>query len=208
MKLAAPDRIRFSSMGIYTKTGDGGETGLFDGTRVPKEDIRVASYGEVDELNSVLGLLRSSVADAQLDAESTTHLNAELGQIQADLFELGADLATPSGCKSLDFLPARIRSLEGWIDEIMDRLPRLQSFVLPGGCQAAALAHLARTVCRRAERACWAARRVHEFPDEILVYLNRLSDLLFAVARELNDRAGVADVPWKPRTTGSAKNTN
>lgn len=178
-------------MSIYTKTGDRGQTGLFDGTRVDKEDLRVSAYGDVDELNSHLGLLRSAKISGETDDE--------LNRIQCDLFEIGGDLAMPGSTKARDFLPSRIRALEQWIDEIMDRLPKLQSFVMPGGCKESAIAHVARTVCRRAERSCWRARRVHEFPDEILVYLNRLSDLLFALARDLNDAKGVGDVPWTPR---------
>lgn len=178
-------------MGIYTKTGDQGQTGLFDGTRVDKEDLRVAAYGDVDELNSFLGLLR--------EAEISDAMRTEIDRIQCDLFEIGADLATPGAEKSKAFLPDRIRELELWIDEIMDRLPALRSFVMPGGCRESALAHVGRTVCRRAERSCWQAHRVHGYPTEVLVYLNRLSDLLFAVARDLNHSKGVDDVPWKPR---------
>lgn len=178
-------------MSIYTKTGDEGKTGLFDGTRVAKDDLRVSAYGEVDELNCVLGLLAASGLDEE-------HKDAVLA-MQRDLFEIGADLATPGSTKCEAFLQQRIRELEAWIDEIMDRLPPLRSFVMPGGCTQSGFAHLARTVCRRAERACWTAKREHAFPEEILVYLNRLSDLFFALARDLNDKNGIADVPWTPR---------
>lgn len=178
-------------MRIYTKTGDSGETGLFDGTRVPKEDIRVEAYGAVDELNSTLGWLRAEITDDGTDAE--------LHRIQEDLFEIGSDLATPDGNRTESFVAERIQAQEQWIDSLMAALPKLKTFVLPAGSKAAAVCHVARTICRRAERACWAARRVHEFPDGILVYLNRLSDLLFALARSENARAGVGDVAWTAR---------
>lgn len=178
-------------MSIYTKTGDAGKTGLFDGTRVDKDDVRVAAYGEVDELCSVIGLLGAcEIPDDRRDA---------LLDIQRDLFEIGADLATPGSEKCRSFVQDRIRELEAWIDEIMDRLPPLRSFILPGGCTEAGFAHLARTVCRRAERTCWHAQKSVSFPQEILVYLNRLSDLLFALARDLNDVRGVDDIAWTPR---------
>ncbi len=179
-------------MRIYTKTGDSGETGLFDGTRVKKHDVRVAGYGEIDELNSVLGWLRAGSVD-----EATS---AEIGRIQHDLFDIGADLATPGATATEAFLNSRTQDLETWIDALMDALPKLKSFILPGGCHEAAVCHVARAVCRRAERACWQAHEAHAFPPGILVYLNRLSDLLFALARQLNASAGVADVEWQQRT--------
>ena len=178
-------------MDIYTKTGDDGQTGLFDGTRVDKEDVRVAAYGDVDELNCHIGVLRAlGVAQDVKDA---------LIAIQRDLFEIGADLATPGGCKSTEFLPQRIRELELGIDEIMDRLPPLHSFVLPGGSPASAQAHVLRTVCRRAERACWHAHRLYPYPPVLLVYLNRLSDWFFALARDLSDRDRAEERTWPPR---------
>lgn len=182
-------------MPIYTRTGDGGETSLNDGSRVPKNDIRVAAYGTVDELSSVLGLLRCE----HLDRRTGT----ELARIQEDLFEIGTDLATPGGRRTEAILARRVRDLEEWIDDIMRALPPLRAFVLPAGARPAALCHMARTVCRRAERAGWAARESHDFPPVIVVYLNRLSDLLFALARHENDRAGVADVEWRPRPDDS-----
>lgn len=181
-----------TSMRIYTRTGDHGETGLFDGTRVPKEDARVASYGDVDELNSWLGVLRAETLEATIDAE--------LARIQADLFEIGSDLATPGGDRSSAFVQQRIADQERWIDELMASLPKLKNFVLPAGSRAASLCHVARAVCRRAERSGWRLRRHTEFPDVILVYLNRLSDLLFALARKLNALAGTSDAEWSPRT--------
>lgn len=177
---------------IYTRTGDEGETGLFGGGRVPKSDARVAAYGTVDELNAVIGwvLTRSG------DAEVAERLNA----IQRDLFALGAHLATPPDARSRDHLPAlpadRVAEFEAWIDEADNELDPLKSFILPGGVEAGAALHLARTVCRRAERA------VVGLPDgavdpAITVYLNRLSDLLFVWARLMNHRAGARETPWQ-----------
>lgn len=178
-------------MKIYTKTGDTGETSLFDGTRVKKDDARVDAYGEVDEVNAWLGLARASGLDAPLD-EAVVH-------IQRDLFALGAQLADPG-----DKLAARVTKaviadadvarLEQLIDRLEDELPPLRRFILAGGTPAGAALHLARTVCRRAER-----RMVSLQPpvDQILVrYANRLSDLLFVLARVVNHRGGVAETEW------------
>jgi cob(I)alamin adenosyltransferase len=181
---------------IYTKTGDRGETGLFGGQRVPKDDARVEAYGDVDELNSVLGL-----AVTRLDGEIADSLRA----IQTDLFTLGALLATPApedGGKENPWIPrldpARVGEMEAWIDRAEGELEPLQNFVLPGGDAGAAALHLARTVCRRAERRVVSLARVATVDDGVVVYLNRLSDLLFTLARLANRRAGVADVPWVP----------
>ncbi|HHI78404.1 MAG TPA: cob(I)yrinic acid a,c-diamide adenosyltransferase [Planctomycetes bacterium] len=176
-------------MKIYTKTGDQGETGLFDGTRVPKEDPRVDAYGTVDELNSILGLILCE------DLEKETEEG--LRQLQRDLFELGSDLATPGGNKTQGILEKRTAALETWMDGAMEVLPKMKSFILPGGTREAALFHLARTVARRAERLAWKAKRTQEIPDRILVYLNRLSDLLFVLARLANFRKGREDIPWE-----------
>jgi cob(I)alamin adenosyltransferase len=187
-------------MKIYTKTGDRGETGLFGGRRVPKDDARVEAYGEVDELNSTLGAALVAVESAGLE-----DVAAGLRRVQADLFTVGANLATPSvedggrenaHIPKLD--PARVQALEAWIDAAEGELQPLANFVLPGGTPAAAALHLARTVCRRAERrVVTLAGQAHVAP-EYLVYLNRLSDLLFTLARLANRRAGVHDVPWVP----------
>ena len=179
-------------MKIYTRTGDAGETALFDGTRVTKSDPRVDAYGDVDELNALLGVVRASGVDAEL--------SAGLERIQRDLFALGARLADPhakiaarvtkAGIEALD-----VARLERWIDEADAALPALRRFVLPGGSPAGALLHFARTVCRRAER-----RVVSLGPDAVeegvLVYMNRLSDLLFVLARLANARAGAPEVEW------------
>lgn len=188
------------TMKIYTRTGDRGETGLFGGRRVPKDDLRVDAYGEVDELNSVLG-----VAISRLDAAGEEEVSAGLRRIQADLFTLGANLATPApedGGRRNSFIPdlpaGRAEEMERWIDEAEGELEPLKTFILPGGTEAAAALHLARTVCRRAERRVVSLAREAHIEDAVVVYLNRLSDLLFTLARLANGRAGLPDVPWEP----------
>jgi cob(I)alamin adenosyltransferase len=185
---------------IYTRTGDRGETGLFGGERVAKDHARVEAYGDVDELNSVLG-----VAIAALEAESGSAIADGLRGLQSDLFTVGANLATPGpadGGRAGSHIPAlppsRIAEVEGWIDRAEEELEPLKAFVLPGGSAAAAQLHLARTVCRRAERRVVTLAREAEVGTEWIVFLNRLSDLLFTLARLANARAGVADVPWVP----------
>jgi cob(I)alamin adenosyltransferase len=187
-------------MKIYTRTGDRGETGLFGGRRVPKDDQRVEAYGEVDELNSVLGMAALHAQRAQLDG-----LLSQVRLIQSDLFSIGARLATPAvedGGRPNDHIPPlpaeRIAEMEAWIDAAETDLEPLRNFVLPGGCEAAATLHLARTVCRRAERRVITLSRQAHIDDDVVVYLNRLSDLLFTWARWTNHRAGVHDVPWQP----------
>jgi cob(I)alamin adenosyltransferase len=185
---------------IYTRTGDAGETGLFGGLRVPKDAPRIDATGDVDELNAVLGL-----CVARLQDDGATALAERLRIVQADLFTLGANLATPApedGGRPNDYIPAlpaaRIAEMEGWIDESEAEVPPLRNFILPGGSEAAARLHLARTVCRRAERRVITLARTATIAPEILIYLNRLSDLLFTLARTANHRAGTVDVPWAP----------
>jgi cob(I)alamin adenosyltransferase len=187
-------------MKIYTKTGDAGETGLFGGRRVPKDDARVQAYGDVDELNSAIG-----VAVAHLHGAGTDDVAAGLLRVQADLFTVGANLATPrpeDGGRENAHIPelreGSIEELERWIDAAETELEPLRSFVLPGGSPAAAHLHLCRTVCRRAERHVVSLARTATIGGEILRYLNRLSDLLFTLARLANHRAGIPDVPWVP----------
>lgn len=179
-------------MKIYTRTGDTGETSLFDGTRVSKADARVDAYGHIDELNAVLGLARAAGVDAALDGR--------LGQLQRDLFALGARLADPNVRIARRVTKAALEDedvarLESWIDEAETGLAPLRRFILPGGSQAGALLHLARTVCRRAERQIVALG-----PDAVdpglIAYVNRLSDLLFVLARLANARAGAPEVEW------------
>jgi cob(I)alamin adenosyltransferase len=180
-------------MKIYTGTGDAGKTGLLGGDRVPKDHPRVASYGDVDELNAVLGLVR-----AQSPEPATAKL---LVQIQRDLFALGAQLADPThrvAAKRVKAaIPAsRIRRLEQAIDAREKTTPPLRRFILPGGTRAAAALHHARTVCRRAERSVVALAREARLDPRLLTYLNRLSDLLFVLARHENHRRGGREEPW------------
>lgn len=185
-------------MSIYTKTGDAGETGLFGNRRVRKHDPRIEAYGTVDELNSALGVVA---------AQAQPELAARLAQIQSTLFDIGADLATDGGKRSVPRVESHTRQLEGWIDQADAKLPQLRSFILPGGCALAAHLHLVRTVCRRAERRVWElADAVATVPRAHPVYLNRLSDLLFVWARAANQDTGFDDVPWSaaPPAAGSA----
>jgi cob(I)alamin adenosyltransferase len=177
---------------IYTRTGDTGDTALFDGTRVQKSDPRVAAYGDVDELNAWLGLVVARTPD--------TEVTVQLRQIQRDLFAIGARLADPSHriagrvTKALVTAEDVVR-LEGWIDGFDRELPPLRRFILAGGVPGGAALHVARTVCRRAERAI-VALGAEAYEPELLHYVNRLSDLLFTMARALNLRAGVAETEW------------
>lgn len=179
-------------MKIYTKTGDSGETSLFDKTRVSKADARVDAYGEVDELNACLGAARA----ARLDAD----LTAVIEQIQSELFAVGARLADPSSriaprVEKVAVTQAEVQQLEKMIDRLEEQLPPLRRFILPGGSTAGALLHLSRTVCRRAERRV-VALGADAVDPIIVVYLNRLSDLLFVMARVANQRAGTTEVEW------------
>ena len=176
---------------LYTKTGDLGETGLFDGTRVSKADARVDAYGEVDELNAWLGLVRAHLGGGREDEM--------LAAIQRDLFAVGATLADPRHRIAARVTKALVTGddiarLEGWIDELDDPLPPLRRFILAGGSPAGAMLHLSRTVCRRAERRIVALQS--ESDALAIVYMNRLSDLLFAMARAVNRRLGVPEVEW------------
>jgi cob(I)alamin adenosyltransferase len=182
---------------IYTRTGDSGETGLFDGTRVPKSDARVATYGDVDELNAWLGLARAAIV-AEGGGEAPVALADILEHLQRDLFALGARLADPrhkiaERVTKAAIEPADIARLENWIDALERELPPLRRFILPGGSRAGATLHVARTVCRRAERAMVALGGVE---PELLIYINRVSDLLFVMARAANHRQGTAEVEW------------
>ena len=179
---------------IYTRTGDAGSTGLFGGGRVEKDDPRVEAYGEVDELNAVLGMARA--------VEMMPRIDEVLVPIQRDLFSLGALLATPDREKMKQQLAkariddARVAELEQLIDEGEAELEPLKAFILPGGTPKAAALHVARTVCRRAERRVVALQREVELPQLVIIYLNRLSDLLFVLARVANRRAGAGEVTW------------
>jgi len=169
---------------IYTRTGDRGETSLFGGARVPKNDPRIDAYGTVDELNSQLGVVLAIEPDAQLLA------------VQRDLFEIGAHLASPGTSRFAGVEAARIEELEHRIDAMEADLAPLKSFILPGGTAAAAQLHVARTVCRRAERLVVALQDDDPATQSSIAYLNRLSDYLFVAARYANHKRGVDDVPW------------
>ena len=173
---------------IKTRTGDSGETGIGDGSRVPKDHARVAALGELDELNSALGVVLAENVPGEL--------RAALGEVQNDLLDLGGELSIP-GHALLKI--ERVACLEQQTELHNRDLPPLKEFVLPGGTRAAAAAHLARTVCRRAERALVTLGRADPVRDAARQYLNRLSDLLFVAARVLNRSAGVTDVQWRHR---------
>jgi cob(I)alamin adenosyltransferase len=182
-------------MKIYTRTGDEGETGLFGGGRVLKSHLRVEAYGGVDELNATLGMAVSAVADEGI--------RGRVEGVQQDLFALGSSLATPgaedgSAKVEIPSLPeSRVQEMEGWIDEADAETPPLRAFILPGGSPGASALHLARTVCRRAERGVVRLSRAEAIDPAVLRYLNRLSDLLFSLARLENHRAGIPDIPWQ-----------
>jgi cob(I)alamin adenosyltransferase len=183
---------------IYTKTGDSGETGRYGGVRVSKAHGRVAAYGDVDETNAALGVARAS-----LQSDESVDLAAMIEQIQRDLFALGSRLADPARriadrVTKAVVSPDDITRLEGWIDALEAELPPLRRFILSGGAPAGAALHLSRTTCRRAERTMVAllADDADAFEPELLVYMNRLSDLLFVMARAANQRAGTPEIEW------------
>ena len=176
-------------MKIYTRTGDAGQTSFFGGSRVPKNDARIEAYGTIDELNSFVGVARASWPDSPLDSD--------LSHIQSDLFDLGAQLASPGLSRFPGVPDGRTAALEHRIDEMERELDSLTSFILPAGSVAAANLHVARTVCRRAERLVVALH--DDSHANAITYLNRLSDFLFVAARYANARLGVADVIWQQR---------
>jgi len=187
-------------MKIYTRAGDAGQTGLFGGPRIRKDADRLEAYGTVDELNACLGLARAEGPTPEMDKV--------LERVQNELFDVGAELATldPAGRGTLLIGPAHAEALEQAIDRFEESLPPLRQFVLPGGSRLAAALHVARTVCRRAERRIVTLINNAEEPvsPAILVYLNRLGDLLFVLARRANDEAGCGDVPWRRITASDA----
>jgi len=187
-------------MKLYTRTGDDGMTGLFSGARVSKNHPRIEAYGSVDELNSVVGLAMAACDEGH---PFERRLREILAAIQSRLFDIGADLATPEGAKQQSKIhradEADVTEAEGWIDEVDGGNPPIRAFVMPGGTELAARLHVARTVARRAERAIVTLMATEPAGDAVLRYVNRLSDLFFAMARRANHERGVADVPWKPR---------
>jgi len=170
---------------IYTRTGDNGTTGLGDGSRINKDSLRVEAMGDVDELNAVIGLIMTE--------EMPTMLSDIFTQIQHDLFNVGGEICIPN---YVILKQSRIKDLEVTIDQFNKKLNPLKEFILPGGTKSAAYCHLARTVCRRAERKLVELHRNEKVTDISLQYLNRLSDLLFVMCRVINNEAGVSDVLW------------
>lgn len=185
-------------MRIYTRSGDSGDTGIIGPDRVPKDDPRIHAIGDLDELNAVLGLARAEAPTADLEAV--------IAELQSQLFVLGSDLARPypnhGGSTAPRISDAEVLKLEQNIDAFQARLPQLNAFILPGGSRCAACLHLARAVCRRAERSAVALSRRANLNPAVLPYLNRLSDLLFVMARLANSQASVPDIPWKPSPEG------
>jgi cob(I)alamin adenosyltransferase len=179
---------------IYTRRGDDGSTGLFGGPRVRKDDLRVAAYGDVDELNSALGVAREELPEGDL--------RTLLDELQSELFTLGAQLATPDASAAPKEIPRigaqQTDRLEREIDRLTEELPPMRNFILPSGSRAGAALHLCRTVCRRAERKMVELADSSPVPPEALAYVNRLSDLLFVMARAANLRAGGREIPWIP----------
>ena len=175
---------------LYTRTGDMGTTSLVDGSRTNKDTLRVDTYGDVDELSSSLGMVASEKACPE-------EIKGEIEHVQHLLFEIGAYIATPAPCQPVKNLSSETEKLEGWIDSLDERVPKMRSFILPGGSEAASRCHVARTVCRRAERKITALSRESEVDPEVIGFINRLSDYLFIAARYLNFIQGVEDVAWQ-----------
>lgn len=183
-------------MKIYTKTGDKGKTSLFDGTRIPKNNIRVETYGTIDELNAVLGIV---IANLENTDEYKKDFQKNLTTMQQDLFEIGARLANPKSKLDTDFceqLANRTEVFEEYIDEMTSELPELTNFILPGGGKVGSLLQLARTVCRRAERQVVSLARQDTVDNEILMYLNRLSDLFHTMSRFANLKEKKKEIIW------------
>jgi cob(I)alamin adenosyltransferase len=179
---------------IYTRRGDDGSTGLFGGPRVRKDDLRVAAYGDVDELNSALGIAREEIPEGDL--------RTLIAALQSELFTLGSELATPDAEAAPKEIPRigaeHVSRLEMEIDRLTAELPPMRNFILPGGSKAGAELHFCRTVCRRAERKVVELAESSPIPTHALAYVNRLSDLLFVMARAANLRAGGREIPWVP----------
>ncbi|MEO5971354.1 MAG: cob(I)yrinic acid a,c-diamide adenosyltransferase [Bdellovibrionia bacterium] len=190
-------------MKIYTKKGDAGETSLYGGLRVPKDDLRIRTYGTFDELNAILGMVLAEPALAE-------EISTRLLRIQGELFQLGAELATPRG-KSIGsqlIQDPQVESMEREIDQMEAKLKPLKTFILPGGVRASALVHLARTVSRRAERDMISLNRAESLRPVVLQYVNRLSDYLFVSARYLNYLAGNSDIPWVAPSLGLSQSAS
>jgi len=198
-------------MRLYTRTGDDGTTGMFGGGRVPKDHPRIEACGNVDELNAAIGLVIAAIdgtGGAAASSKGKDAISSILKQLQPRLFDLGADLATPLGTahegKTVRIGRDHITQAEQWIDQIDDGNDPMKAFVMPGGTELAARLHLARTICRRAERSMIPLLNADEpMSPDALKFINRVSDLLFAMARLANKHAGVPDVKWEPHTQSS-----
>jgi cob(I)alamin adenosyltransferase len=192
---------------VYTKFGDGGQTMLASGDRVDKDDLRIEAYGTVDELNAVLGLVRLEIArepGKAAHAEALDRIDGELGRIQQELFNLGAELSTPGaaeGTTKVLIAERHVVKLEEELDAHNDPLPPLTSFILPGGGAIGSMCHLARTVCRRAERRTVALAKTESIRPETIRYLNRLSDYLFVLGRAVAHLLGAPEPLWDPKST-------
>ncbi len=187
-------------MKLYTRTGDDGTTGLFGGERVDKDHPRVEAYGTVDEINACIGFAAAACAEGEPGHPQMMDI---FRQLQSRLFEIGADLATPAGSAKESTIgriaESHVVEAEAWIDQIEAGNDPMSHFVLPGGTELAGRLHLARTVCRRAERRLVNLSRSATINPSVVKYLNRIGDLLFAMARRANKDGGVADIPWKPQ---------
>jgi cob(I)alamin adenosyltransferase len=187
---------------IYTRKGDGGQTGIWGGVRLSKDDARMEAIGTVDELNAVVGLAAAAARDAGCFGDEDP-VRGLLGSVQEDLLVIGTELMAPGREGSGASLPrlsgADVTRLETAIDDLTGTLPELRNFIVPGGTETAARLHAARTVCRRAERRVTTLRREEDVSQEVCSYLNRLADLLFVLARDANHAAGAADIVWAPR---------
>lgn len=198
-------RLRISK--IYTKSGDKGMTSLVNGRRVAKNHARIDTYGTVDELNANLGLAAASIAELEADAPGLERLGCIVSRVQHELFNLGSLLATDPAHlhpKQPRITEADVVMLETEIDAMNEDLPELTSFVLPGGARLNAELHVCRTVCRRAERLCYALSQAEEVPPEVLHYLNRLSDALFVWSRWASKTLGIPEVLWNPNRSAGA----
>lgn len=187
---------------IYTRNGDGGETGIWGGVRLAKDDARMEAIGTVDELNAAVGLA-AAAAQGDRSLDDGELLPGLLGSVQQDLLVAGTELMAPSregpGANLPRLAGDEVTQLEAAIDDLTARLPELRNFIVPGGTETAARLHLARAVCRRAERRLTTLRRSEDVSPDVCVYLNRLGDLLFVLARYANHVAGTADITWAPR---------
>ena len=202
------DQPRLAINRVYTRQGDGGETGLVGGQRVPKDGLRITAYGTVDELNAFIGVARATLLDMADDATQLAVLGAILLRVQHELFNLGSILATlpedvhPKQARVTD---AEVAQLEREMDRMNEGLPPLRSFVLPGGCRLNAELHVCRTVCRRAERDLVALARAESVPPETVRYVNRLSDALFVWSRWASHVALAPETLWEPNQTSSGR---